>query len=410
MEVSSHALDQDRVDGVRFHAAAFTNLTRDHLDYHGTMEAYGAAKARLFAWPDADARASSTSMMPSAPRSARDRCRAASPLIVPRHSAGAAGAAGRARVRARHAGAPRVGGACRHDGVEHFGGVELAAALMGGFNAENALMVLAVLLSWDVPLAEAAQRAGRVRAAPRTHGGGRRPRPDRRWPGRLRAHARCARQGAAGGARSIARGALWCVFGCGGDRDRGKRPLMGRIADELADEIIVTDDNPRSEDPRAHRRAISSPASRRGARAHHRSRSRARHPRRTAAPAPDDVVLIAGKGHEDYQIIAGERRAFSDRPRCAASSRGCRHEAHPGRIRARLSAGSSGEDRRLQRRGDRQPHAQAAARCSWRCAGRTSTAGSSLPPRPAAGAAGAVGRTAAPRRCRRSSCRTPWRR
>ncbi|HZC86629.1 MAG TPA: UDP-N-acetylmuramoyl-L-alanyl-D-glutamate--2,6-diaminopimelate ligase, partial [Steroidobacteraceae bacterium] len=299
MEVSSHALDQERVNGVRFHTAAFTNLTRDHLDYHGTMEHYGAAKARLFAWPGLESRVINL----DDPFGAELACAPAPSrlILTTRRASGAATLpAGAQFVRATRIQAESTGLTIEVE--SSWGAVELAVRLMGEFNVENALTVLAVLLAWDIPLRDAARALGKVHAArgrmEMFGGRGRSPLAIVDY-----AHTPDALANALRAARLHCRGQLRVVFGCGGDRDAGKRPLMGRIAAELADDIVLTDDNPRGEDPARiiadivagivggapltleHDRALAIRVA-------------------LERSAPDDVVLIAGKGHEDYQVFA----------------------------------------------------------------------------------------------------------
>ncbi len=306
MEVSSHALDQARVNGVRFHTVAFTNLTRDHLDYHGTMEHYGAAKARLFAWPGLSCRIINFDDPFGAALA-----RAASParLILTTRTAAATALPPAAEfVRATRVQAEPTGLTIEVE--SSWGAVELAVRLMGEFNVENALTVLAVLLAWNIPLREAARALGKVRAAPgrmEMFGGrGRSPLAIVDY-----AHTPDALANALRAARLHCRGQLRVVFGCGGDRDAGKRPLMGRIAAELADDLVLTDDNPRSEEPR---RIIADIVAGIGS----GTPLTIEHDRALAIrvalqrSAPDDVVVIAGKGHEDYQITGHERRAFRD--------------------------------------------------------------------------------------------------
>jgi UDP-N-acetylmuramoyl-L-alanyl-D-glutamate--2,6-diaminopimelate ligase len=313
MEVSSHALDQARVNGVRFHAAAFTNLTRDHLDYHGTMEHYGAAKARLFAWPGLESRIINFddpfgATLARAPSAAR--------LILTTRRAGGAGAlpAGAQFVRATRIQAEPTGLTIEVE--SSWGAALLPARLMGEFNVDNALTVLAVLLAWDIPLRDAAHALSKVRAArgrmEMFGGRGRSPLAIVDY-----AHTPDALANALRAARLHCRGQLRVVFGCGGDRDAGKRPLMGSIAAELADDIVLTDDNPRGEDPaRIIADIVAGIAG--GA------PLTIEHDRALAIrvalerSAPDDVVLIAGKGHEDYQLFANERREFRDQTVVAA--------------------------------------------------------------------------------------------
>jgi UDP-N-acetylmuramoyl-L-alanyl-D-glutamate--2,6-diaminopimelate ligase len=292
---------------VRFHTAAFTNLTRDHLDYHGTMEHYGAAKARLFGWPGLSCRIINFDDPFGAQLA---RAPSAAPLILTTRRAGRAAAlpAGAQFVRATRVQAEPTGLTIEVE--SSWGAVELPVRLMGEFNVDNALTVLAVLLAWNIPLREAARALARVRAARgrmETFGG--------RGRGPLAivdyAHTPDALANALRAARLHCRGQLRVVFGCGGDRDAGKRPLMGRIAAELADDIVLTDDNPRGEDPRC---IVADIAAGIGPGApltieHDRGLAIRVALQRSA---PDDVVLIAGKGHEDYQISGRERREFRD--------------------------------------------------------------------------------------------------
>ena len=192
-----------------------------------------------------------------------------------------------------------------------FGKLTVSTQLMGRFNAENSLIVIACLLSLGVSLSDAAKALAECKPA----------------PGRMEvvkadvrnkptvvvdyAHTPDALSKALNAAREHCAGALWCVFGCGGDRDSGKRPVMGAIADELADQIIVTDDNPRSEDPQLITAGIVSGIKSRAVRVIH-DRGEAIATALKEAQAAD-VVLIAGKGHEDYQIYGETRRSFSDR-------------------------------------------------------------------------------------------------
>ena len=314
MEVSSHAIDQDRVAAVRFNTAAFTNLTRDHLDYHGTMEAYGAAKARLFTWPSLvnrvinvdDPFGAGLAAQPSPARLVITSQKSSAPVSTLRHAE---------FVRAARA-TPDPGGLLI--AVEtSWGSAELTVRLIGEFNVDNVLTVLAVLLAWNIPLTQAVRALEQCRAA-----SGRMEMFGGRGMTPLAivdyAHTPDALAKALGAARLHCRGQLRVVFGCGGDRDAGKRPLMGRIAAELADDIIVTDDNPRTEDP-AHIVAeiVAGIA---GA-----APTVVEHDRALAIQmalqrsVPDDVVLVAGKGHEDYQIYGRERRPFVDQAVVAAA-------------------------------------------------------------------------------------------
>ena len=307
MEVSSHALDQGRVDGVHFQAAAFTNLTRDHLDYHGSMREYGAAKAKLF--QAADLRHIVLNVGDEFGRALAQTYTGSASLIAIWVGAGDSGWLADREVHATQVRMESRGISMELDGS--FGKLTVKTQLMGRFNAENALIVIACLLSFGVSLTDAANALAECKPA----------------PGRMEvlnadarnkptvvvdyAHTPDALAKALSAAREHCAGALWCVFGCGGDRDAGKRPVMGAIADELADQIIVTDDNPRSEDPQAITAAIVG-----GIRSH---AVRVIHDRGDAIGTAlkeaqaIDVVLIAGKGHEDYQIYGQTRRSFSDR-------------------------------------------------------------------------------------------------
>jgi UDP-N-acetylmuramoyl-L-alanyl-D-glutamate--2,6-diaminopimelate ligase len=306
MEVSSHALDQSRVNGVRFHTAAFTNLTRDHLDYHGTMEAYAAAKARLFTWPGLAHRIINIDDAFGRELAARD---SAARLIVTARSAprSAVGEAG-AYVRAVGVTAEQTGLSLEVE--SSWGAAEFAVRLVGEFNVDNVLTVLAVLLAWDIPLERAARALAHCRAASgrmEMFGGrGRTPLAIVDY-----AHTPDALAKALRTARLHCRGQLRVVFGCGGDRDAGKRPQMGAVAAELADDIIVTDDNPRSEDPARIVADILAGITRPTPHMTEHDRALAIRIALERCDA-DDVALIAGKGHEDYQIQGTTRRAFSD--------------------------------------------------------------------------------------------------
>ena len=306
MEVSSHALDQDRAGGVRFHTAAFTNLTRDHLDYHGTMAAYAEAKARLFAWPGLAVRVINIDDEFGARLAGQ--LSAARLVITMRASATPVAPPGARVVRALRVEAAVSGLAI--DVESSWGAAKLNVPLIGEFNADNALTVLAVLLAWDVPLAEAVASLESCRAAP-----GRMEAFGGRGAAPLvivdYAHTPDALAKALHAARRHCRARLRVVFGCGGDRDPGKRPMMGRMAAELADELVVTDDNPRGEPPeRIVREILAGMPVGAAARVEHDRASAIRGAIERSGPG--DVVLIAGKGHEEYQIYGGERRPFSD--------------------------------------------------------------------------------------------------
>jgi UDP-N-acetylmuramoyl-L-alanyl-D-glutamate--2,6-diaminopimelate ligase len=298
MEVSSHGLEQGRVNGVAFAAALFTNFSRDHLDYHGTMERYAATKARLFHWPELEHAVVNLDDPFGARLAASiDRTR----VQVLGYGFGKGEIAGH-RLDLSQRG-------LRLEIETPWGAGVIHSSLLGAFNASNLLGVLGVLLAAGMKLEEAAESlayvqppAGRMQMM-RAEG-----RPlvvvdYAHTPDALQKVLETLRPLVPSGAR------LWCVFGCGGDRDRGKRPLMGEIATRLADRAIVTSDNPRSEPPRAIIEAVIAGAHPN----YHVEEDRATAIFRAIREAgPGDIVLIAGKGHESYQEIAGVRLPFSD--------------------------------------------------------------------------------------------------
>jgi UDP-N-acetylmuramoyl-L-alanyl-D-glutamate--2,6-diaminopimelate ligase len=307
MEVSSHALDQGRVDGVRFHSAAFTNLTRDHLDYHGSMQNYGAAKARLLDLPGLQDLVINIGDAYGREFASRYHGRA-------RVTAVWIGAAQSKWVAERSLYAETVAldlGGISLQLAGSFGKQRVPTRLLGRFNAENSVLVLACLLTLDISPEDAAGALGQCHAPPGRMEvigslGGDKPTAVIDY-----AHTPDALAKALMALREHCRGVLWCVFGCGGDRDAGKRPLMGAIAEELADEIIITDDNPRTESPERITSGIVAGLKLRVPRVIH-DRAAAIAAALKAASARD-MVLIAGKGHEDYQIYGSTRRSFSDR-------------------------------------------------------------------------------------------------
>jgi UDP-N-acetylmuramoyl-L-alanyl-D-glutamate--2,6-diaminopimelate ligase len=306
VEVSSHALDQGRVDAVRFDTAVFTNLTRDHLDYHGTLEAYGEAKERLFRAPGL--RRAVVNVRDEFGRRIADALDPGVEQVFFSTSNDVWAPPGAAWIRLPELRATSAGLTLHVE--SSWGAGTLRSRLVGEFNAENLLAVLGVLLGWKVPLqralvalASCAPPPGRMEA----FGGGAQPLALVDY-----AHSPDALAKALDAARAHARGRVHCVFGCGGDRDPGKRPMMGAIAEERADVVFVTDDNPRNEDSRSIIEQILTGM--REPDAAHVIADRAEAIHRALADADaGDVVVIAGKGHEDYQIVGREVRPFSDR-------------------------------------------------------------------------------------------------
>jgi UDP-N-acetylmuramoyl-L-alanyl-D-glutamate--2,6-diaminopimelate ligase len=294
LEVSSHALEQARVHGVRFSAAIFTNLTRDHLDYHGTLEAYLAAKRSLVdllgeggvavvnredpAW---------VGLGEAAPRAVGFALAPPADIWVEELVFGPFGA--RFRLATPE------------------GTVPTELPLLGSFNVQNALGAAAAALALGIPLAEVAER---LATAPQV-------------PGRLEkiaespcpvlrdyAHTPDALERLLSAVRPLVEGRLIVVFGAGGDRDHGKRPLMGSVAERLADLAIVTSDNPRTEDPEAIVDEIVAGMARGEYRRVINRRDAIALALREAAPG--DLVLLAGKGHETYQIVGAEKYPFDE--------------------------------------------------------------------------------------------------
>ncbi|NIR58214.1 MAG: UDP-N-acetylmuramoyl-L-alanyl-D-glutamate--2,6-diaminopimelate ligase [Gammaproteobacteria bacterium] len=300
MEVSSHALDQGRVEGVRFDVALLTNLTRDHLDYHADLAAYAQAKRRLF--EREGLRAAVVNADDALGRELLEQARPGARVVG--YGLEATGAAVRGRALAL---TPR-GLRLEVESARGAGAVE--SPLLGRFNAYNVLATLAVLLESEVTFADAVQRLRRLRPPPgrmeRFGGEGGRPLVVVDY-----AHTPGALEQALLALREHWGGWLTCVFGCGGERDAGKRPLMGAVAERLADRVIVTDDNPRDEDPAAITAGILAGMQGSGPLAVEHDRARAIAMAVGEAGAAD-VVLVAGKGHEDHQDSGARRVPFSD--------------------------------------------------------------------------------------------------
>ncbi len=294
MEVSSHALEQDRVADVAFAVAAFTNLTRDHLDYHGTMDAYAAAKRKLF---DLAVAAVINVDDPYGAAWSRE-------LSIPVTSYALESTA---TLRPESLSADATGTAFLLDGLR------IRLPLPGRFNVANALAAIGVARVLGIPDATSARALGTFE----------------RVPGRMDvierggiaavidyAHTPDALERVLLAARDLTRGRLIAVFGCGGDRDPGKRAQMGAIASRIADATVVTSDNPRSEDPAAIAEAIVQGCA---------SQPRVELDRRRAirdalaSARPGDVIVVAGKGHETYQIVGDRVLHFDDREEVEAA-------------------------------------------------------------------------------------------
>jgi UDP-N-acetylmuramoyl-L-alanyl-D-glutamate--2,6-diaminopimelate ligase len=308
IEVSSHALDQRRVAGVRFDATVFTNLSQDHLDYHGSMAAYGEAKARLFTDYPTRHRVINADDVFGAQLIARKF-----PQTV---SYGIDNGLVRGLLLSGSKSQTALGIALRIESP--WGEIEIATDLIGRFNAYNLLAVATTLLAQGFPAAAVADALMRVQPAP-----GRMQRVSIARDGVNLpaipsvfvdyAHTPDALQKAILALRPSTRGKLIVVFGCGGDRDRSKRPQMGAISAAHADEVIITSDNPRTEPAQSIIDQIVA-----GVDGDKRARVEVITDRALAitravgVAAPNDSVLIAGKGHEDYQEIMGVRHHFSD--------------------------------------------------------------------------------------------------
>lgn len=301
MEVSSHALDQGRVSGIHFDCAVFTNLSHEHLDYHGDMQSYAAAKARLFKWDDLGECIINTD--DAFGRELVEQIRDSKQIVT----YGLDLTAGLPDIYADAITFHQKGiSATIHAGTNT--GV-LNSQLYGRFNIHNLLATLGVLLHAGVDFAQAIQRLASIESI----------------TGRMQvlrkqghpaviidyAHTPDALQQALQALKAHSFGEIWCVFGCGGDRDRAKRPAMGAIAEQLASHVILTNDNPRHEAPGKIIEDIQAGMS--------NARQAIVEPDRAKAIAyalehagPADVILVAGKGHETYQQVGDSKLPFSD--------------------------------------------------------------------------------------------------
>ena len=328
MEVSSHALEQKRVDGCCFDVAVFTNLTRDHLDYHHTMDAYLASKTRLFSEllaPDSIKTSRRAAVNRDDPAGAAVAAASSAPVLGYGLGEGADVTASDVRFSVEGISGNLVTPAGR---------IPFRSPLLGRFNLYNILAAVASGCALDLPL-EAIQRGIEGH---------------KQVPGRLErvendrgitllvdyAHTGDALENVLRTLRELATARIITLFGCGGDRDRGKRPIMGRIAVELSDLAIVTSDNPRTEEPEAIMAQIREGIEPLAVREYRPDELPAGFDRQgfvmcenrrdairlaVRAARPGDIVLLAGKGHEDYQIIGTEKHHFDDREEAAAACR-----------------------------------------------------------------------------------------
>ncbi|OWW22892.1 Mur ligase family protein, partial [Noviherbaspirillum denitrificans] len=312
IEASSIGLDQGRLNGMHFNVALFTNFTRDHLDYHGTMEAYEAAKRRLFDWPGLEHAV--INLDDDMGLRLVEHLRATRPsLAVTGYSAAGNKADGVPLLAASDIRSSHGGTVFRLDAPG--GTAQVKTQLVGQFNVSNVLGVMGVLLARGIDFRAALDAIESLTSVPgrmEQLGGHEAPLIVIDY-----AHTPDALEKTLATLREVAQqrhGKLWCVFGCGGDRDPGKRPQMGKVS-QAADNIVVTSDNPRSEEPAKIIEQILAgiDAARFPGDALHVTEDRAsailwavRH------AAKSDVVLLAGKGHESYQEIKGKKLPFLD--------------------------------------------------------------------------------------------------
>ena len=302
LEASSIGLAEHRLDGVALRVAVFTNFTQDHLDYHGSMSAYWQAKQALFDWPGLQAAVVNLDDPRGGALAERVRARGLDVWTVSLQGA------------ARLVGGPLGWGerGLRWRVTEGEQDVVMETNQIGDYNAANLMGVLGTLRALGVALPQAAAACADLPAVP-----GRLERVDVAG-GPLAvvdyAHTPDALDKVLHALRPLAArrgGRLWCVFGCGGNRDAGKRPQMAAVAERLADQVVITSDNPRHEDPQAIVVAVCAGLAQPGRARVVVDRALAITEALTHAQ-PEDVVLIAGKGHEDYQEVAGHRLPFSD--------------------------------------------------------------------------------------------------
>ncbi|MDH5387338.1 MAG: UDP-N-acetylmuramoyl-L-alanyl-D-glutamate--2,6-diaminopimelate ligase [Gammaproteobacteria bacterium] len=308
MEVSSHGLDQGRVNGVLFDSAVFTNLSQDHLDYHETLEAYAEVKRQLFFMPGLNTAV--INLDDDYGRVLAKECKGRLSVWGYSTQAEFDDWQNYADCFVQAVSIKAVAQGYEVALKTPQGGADLSLSLLGGFNVSNVLAVLCILLINDMPLAVALKKLKKISPV----------------PGRMEviaadnkpsvvvdfAHTPAALAEACKAVKTHFDGQLWCVFGCGGDRDRSKRPLMAKVAEQYADKVVVTSDNPRSENAQkindevvagfADASKVKVIADRRDAIAYAIEQAH-----------ENDVVLLAGKGHECVQIVGDETFEFDDR-------------------------------------------------------------------------------------------------
>ena len=296
MEVSSHGLDQGRVNGVHFDVAVLSNLTRDHLDYHGSHEKYATAKRRLFVSSDLK-----LAVLNIDDDFGKQIELELSALGVATMTYGIGGGdVSASKIHYAH-------GNFNFLVTTPYGQAEVKANLLGRFNVYNVLAVLATLLVSKVSLTDAVEAISHIKSASgrmQQLGGGELPLVVVDY-----AHTPDALQNVLSTLKEQTATKLICVFGCGGNRDAGKRELMGKVACDIADAVVVTSDNPRFENPETIIQDILEGMHGNYAVEENRAKAIAI---AISTAKPGDTVLIAGKGHEDYQEIAGEKQHFSD--------------------------------------------------------------------------------------------------
>jgi UDP-N-acetylmuramoyl-L-alanyl-D-glutamate--2,6-diaminopimelate ligase len=321
MEASSIGLEEGRLDATRICTAIFTNFTQDHLDYHGSMAAYWQAKARLFDWPGLGAAVVNIDDTQGARLAGELARRSGLDLWT---------VSLQSRARLQATGLRQEGSVMRFE-VQEAGGdsVQVGAPVVGSYNVSNLLGVVAALRAMGVPLAEAAQVCGQLTPVPgrmQSQGGEGEPLVVIDY-----AHSPDAVSKVLAALQPVARargGKLWCVVGCGGDRDPGKRPLMAAAAEQAADCLVLTSDNPRSEDPE---RILADMVAglREPARVPVLPQRGQAIARAVLDAAPADVVLLAGKGHEDHLEVQGQRLPFSDATQAQAALKARRQQGVP---------------------------------------------------------------------------------